>query len=334
MIFRSEPRTRFKSADNSGGVRSTDAERYINVAQAHTVIRITGALMSTKRERTMIIAIATSTGRIALVIGIAQRVRRRPWRRLKRARLPTRRRSRRAACRPPAVWINRIQRDDHGVILHVYDMLFALDANMRRSADGGKLSQSPPDKLTYRFILRDGLVFNDGAPVTAEDCIASIKRWAVSDGTGPAHDQGVKEYKTVDRRRSRSSLNEPFGLMFQALAKRPPICFRSCRNGSPNPIRPSPVSDPIGSGPFVFVKEEWVPGTKVVYRRFDKYVPRKEPPSAFAGGKIAKVDRVELAHRCDSPHGAQRCALGRVDFWEQPSARCRDQRQVHQGDWS
>jgi len=41
-----------------------------------------------------------------------------------------------------------------------------------------------PDKLTYRFTLRDGLMFHDGAPVTAEDCVASIKRWAVSDGTG------------------------------------------------------------------------------------------------------------------------------------------------------
>ena len=30
------------------------------------------------------------------------------------------------------------------------------------------------------------------------------------------------------------------------------------------------VSEVIGSGPFVFVKDEWVPGNKVVYRKFDK----------------------------------------------------------------
>ena len=33
------------------------------------------------------------------------------------------------------------------------------------------------DKLTYTFTLRDGLKWHDGAPVTAEDCVASLKRW-------------------------------------------------------------------------------------------------------------------------------------------------------------
>ena len=37
------------------------------------------------------------------------------------------------------------------------------------------------DKLTYTFTLRDGLLWHDGQPVTAEDCIASIKRWGIRD---------------------------------------------------------------------------------------------------------------------------------------------------------
>jgi ABC-type transport system substrate-binding protein len=32
-------------------------------------------------------------------------------------------------------------------------------------------------KMKYTFTLRDGLEFHDGQPVTAEDCVASIKRW-------------------------------------------------------------------------------------------------------------------------------------------------------------
>ena len=40
------------------------------------------------------------------------------------------------------------------------------------------------DKLTYTFMLRDGLKFHDGAPVTAEDCIASLKRWGARDAMG------------------------------------------------------------------------------------------------------------------------------------------------------
>ena len=52
------------------------------------------------------------------------------------------------------------------------------------------------------------------------------------------------------------------------------------------------VEEHIGSGPFMFSKDEWVPGSKVVYKKNPNYVPRSEPPSAAAGGKIAKVDTV------------------------------------------
>src|SRR5260221_584723 len=53
------------------------------------------------------------------------------------------------------------------------------------------------------------------------------------------------------------------------------------------------IADPTGSGPFIFRKEEWRPGAKVVYVKNPRYRPRPEPPSAFAGGKEAKVERVE-----------------------------------------
>ena len=53
------------------------------------------------------------------------------------------------------------------------------------------------------------------------------------------------------------------------------------------------IPEPIGSGPFRFVKSEFAPGTKVVYEKFKDYVPRGEPASSLAGGKQVLVDRVE-----------------------------------------
>ena len=41
-----------------------------------------------------------------------------------------------------------------------------------------------PDKLTYTFVLRPGLKWHDGQPVTAADCVASIRRWASRDSMG------------------------------------------------------------------------------------------------------------------------------------------------------
>jgi hypothetical protein len=70
---------------------------------------------------------------------------------------------------------------DHGYM--VYDTLLATDANFKiqpQMADW-KISD---DKLTYTFTLRDGLKWHDGAPVTAEDCVASLKRWGQNDSMG------------------------------------------------------------------------------------------------------------------------------------------------------
>ena len=48
------------------------------------------------------------------------------------------------------------------------------------------------------------------------------------------------------------------------------------------------VKEAIGSGPFKFAKDQWVPGSKAVYLKNTDYVPRpgNEPPSSFAGSKI------------------------------------------------
>ena len=79
------------------------------------------------------------------------------------------------------------------------------------------------------------------------------------------------------------------------------------------------ITDSTGSGPFIFKKEEWKPGEKAVYVKNPKYKPRAEPPSGFAGGKVAKVDRVEWV--CDRRPADRRstpCINGEIDLIEAP----------------
>jgi peptide/nickel transport system substrate-binding protein len=78
------------------------------------------------------------------------------------------------------------------------------------------------------------------------------------------------------------------------------------------------IPEAIGSGPFKFVKSEWLPGSKAVFVRNSDYVPRKEAPSFAAGGKVAKVDRVEWLYIPDSATAAAALNSGEVDWWEQP----------------
>ena len=66
----------------------------------------------------------------------------------------------------------------------IYDTLFAVDENFEPKPQMVESYTVSPDKLTYVFVLRSGLKWHDGQPVTAADCVASIRRWASRDSMG------------------------------------------------------------------------------------------------------------------------------------------------------
>ena len=73
--------------------------------------------------------------------------------------------------------------------------------------------ETSADKLTWTFTLRDGLVWSDGKPVTSEDCIASIKRWAARDSMGQKMMGSVADFEKVDDKTFRMKMKEPYGLV-------------------------------------------------------------------------------------------------------------------------
>jgi len=68
------------------------------------------------------------------------------------------------------------------------------------------------------------------------------------------------------------------------------------------------IDDYTGSGPFIFKKDEWKPGEKIVYAKNPKYKPRPEPPSMLAGGKVVKIDRVERIAIADPLTAVNACS--------------------------
>jgi len=72
---------------------------------------------------------------------------------------------------------------NHGYM--IYDVLVSMDKDFNVRPQMADFSVSP-DGLTYTFTLRDNLWFHDGAPVTAADVVASLKRWGERD-TGDQH---------------------------------------------------------------------------------------------------------------------------------------------------
>jgi peptide/nickel transport system substrate-binding protein len=214
------------------------------------------------------------------------------------------------------IWTTAYITRNHGYM--IYDVLFARDANGEIKPQMAEKAENSPDKLTWTITLRDGLEWHDGAPVTAEDCVASIKRWAVRDSLGQQMMTFVSEIKPVDAKTFTIVLKEPFGLVLQALGKPssnvPFMMPKRVAETDPG----KQIADYTGSGPFIFKKDEWKPGEKVVYVKNPKYKPRAEPPSMLAGGKVVKVDRVEWLAISDPSTAVNALLSGEIDLIEAP----------------
>lgn len=205
---------------------------------------------------------------------------------------------------------------DHGYM--VYDTLLAMDEHFKIQPQMASYKVSD-DKLTYTFTLRDGLKWHDGTPVTAEDCVASLKRWGKADGMGQKLMDFTASIEAPDAKTIVLKLKEPYGLVLESIGKPSSLVpFMMPKRLAETPAGKA-IPEQIGSGPFKFVQGEFQPGVKAVYEKNKDYVPRSEPPSWTSGGKVVKVDRVEWITMPDAQTVVNAIQSGDIDFSETPS---------------
>src|SRR5580693_2929103 len=204
---------------------------------------------------------------------------------------------------------------DHGYM--VYDTLLATDSSFKVQPQMADWKVSD-DKLTYTFTLRDGLKWHDGPPVTAEDCVASLKRWGKNDNMGQKLMDFTASIEAPDAKTIVLKLKEPYGLVLESIAKPSSyVPFMMPKRLADTPVGKQ-MEEQIGSGPFKFIKAEFQPGVKSIYEKNTDYVPRKEPPSWTSGGKVVKVDRVEWITMADGQTAVNALQSGDIDFMENP----------------
>ena len=204
---------------------------------------------------------------------------------------------------------------NHGYM--IYDTLFAMDAQFNIQPQMVDKFTVSKDKKTYTFTLRDGLKFHDGQPVRSADVIASVDRWSKRDALGQKMADATAGWRAVNDKTFELKLKQPFAFVLDALGKpssNVPFIMPE-RVAKTDPF--TNITDPTGSGPFKMVKEEWVPGNKVIYVKNTDYIPRKEAPSWASGGKVVKVDRVEWLYIPDAATAAAALNAGEADWWEQ-----------------
>lgn len=201
---------------------------------------------------------------------------------------------------------------------HVFDTLYsnAPDGTPKpQMATGAEVSA---DGRTWRIGLRDGLKFHDGSPVLARDAAASISRWAKREPFGQLLDKVVDTYGTAGDKTVEIKLKKPFPLLLNAIGKPdsslPFVMPERLAQTDPN----KQVTEMMGSGPYKFVANEFVTGSRVVYEKNEAYVPRSEAPEWGTGAKIAHFPRIEWRIIPDPATAAAALQNGEVDWWEQP----------------
>ena len=217
------------------------------------------------------------------------------------------------------IWTTQTIAGIHAML--VYDTLFGNDDNQTPQPQMVGKYEVSEDRLSYTFTLRDALNFHDGSPVTSKDVIASLKRWAARDNVGQRLFSFVERLEAVDAKTFRMILSKPYGMVLESLGKSGTSVAVIMREQEALTDHQQQIKEAIGSGPFKFAKDEWVPGSKTVYLKNPDCVPRPgaEKASSFAGSKFAGVDRVELVWISDPQTTMSALVNGEIDFWENPN---------------
>src|SRR6266446_5249690 len=213
------------------------------------------------------------------------------------------------------IWTTAYVTRDHGYM--IYDTLFAIDENNAVKPQMVDKYEVSADKTLWTFTLRDGLEWHDGKPVTAADCVPSVNRWMARDPMGQKLKDFVGELKVVNDKTFTMQLKEPYGLVLDSLGKpssnTPFMMPKAVAETDPF----KQIDSQVGSGPFIYVNAESKPGEKHIYIKNPKYKPRSEPASGLAGGKVAKVDRIECSEMPEPQQQVNALIADEIDVVEQ-----------------
>lgn len=203
--------------------------------------------------------------------------------------------------------VNRDTNTDN-VLNHIFEGLVAYRADM---SVGPALAESwtiSDDGKSYRFVLRDGVKFHNGAPLTSAEVKWSWSRLQANAGWQCRNvfdgSQGVK-VTDVEAREPRIviyRLEKPSGMFLRQLAN------IQCAVLVAHPDSVDAQGQwrtPIGTGPFKLA--EWKHDQSIGLDRVADYQPSTAPASGYAGARIAHVDRVNF--RIIPDDSAARAAL-------------------------
>ena len=179
--------------------------------------------------------------------------------------------------------------------LMVYENLYGRDETFNPQPQMVEGHVIDDDGKRWTMNLRDGLVFHDGTPVLARDCLASLQRWLKRDAVSETINARVDAIEAPDDRTLVWRLNRPFPLLAHFLSKvQPqPVMMPARIAAATDPFKQ--LTEIVGCGPFRFLPDEYVSGTQRRLRPLRQVhaapgaglLHRRRPSGAARSGGVA-----------------------------------------------
>jgi peptide/nickel transport system substrate-binding protein len=189
------------------------------------------------------------------------------------------------------------------VVKHVFESLIGQDEN-QGLVPSLALSWGPVNETTWEFSLREGVMFSDGTPFTAEDVACSFER-APDVPNSPSSFGTYLSGKTVtiiDDYTVQISTEGPYPLMANDLSTVPIISDSVGCSGATDEF--NALTAAVGTGPYIFTN--YVPGDRVVMERNPNY-----------WGGSAEWDEVTIRMITSDPSRVAALLAGDVDMISQ-----------------
>jgi len=191
----------------------------------------------------------------------------------------------------------------------LYDTLFQVAPDIKTLLPRLATSAEHNAKATlWTFHLRDGVLWHDGKPFTADDLVWNFKSWGSTNNYNHALFAGTVDFKGV-RKRDRLTVEVP---LLKPVAQFPTVfAFQEpfiIQNGATNATL---RKHPVGTGPFMF--ETFVPGKQSVFKRNPHYWENNGKPY---------VDTVVINSSFSDENARLNALLGRqidVSSWIPPA---------------
>ncbi len=171
---------------------------------------------------------------------------------------------------------------------HYFESLYALgEGFVLKPLLAAKMPEVSADGRVYTIPLRKGVKFHNGKEMTADDVVASLKRWFKIGVRGKQVAGKLDEIAAVDPYTVKIVLNAPFT---------PMLSFFSYATGMavviPAELAQGDLTQMVGTGPYKLAEHR--PDQYVRLVRFDDYIPSGDPADPTSGARVAYLDEIRF----------------------------------------